>query len=135
MLQINKTLLDSKITEVQNKIKSLIIGLNEHIAYGAKVAEITAHYFAHGAYYGFDEAVKRFEWIDAKGTTKPAEGEVVIGKINFTDYVFCKYDATAEKWIDINQVEVTPVDPEAPVVEEATALIIHFFKYIETAHV
>lgn len=135
MLQIDKTLLRSKIATVKENITKLIIGLNEHVAYAAKVAEITSFYFSHGAEYGFDEAVKLFSWIDTKSAKRPSPGEVVLGKIDFTKYVLCTYDATSDKWTDVNApVAEIPVEGE-PTTETPEDLKVYFYKHIESEQI
>lgn len=130
MLQISKVDLLAKVEEIKTSVKALIIGLNEHIAYAAKVAEITATYYTDGAIYGFNEAVALFQWIDAKGTTKPAAGEVVVGKIDFKTYVLCTYDETTKKWTDINApAPQEPVEGEEPVV--LPDLEVFYYKHLE----
>jgi len=130
MLQISKELLLAKVEEVKNVIKALIIGLNEHVAYAAKVAEITATYYTDGAIFGFNEAVSLFQWIDAKGTKKPADGEMVVGKVNFNTYVLCTYDSITEKWTDINApAPEEPVEGAEPVV--VPDLEVFYYKHIE----
>lgn len=130
MLQISKELLLAKVEEIKTAVKSLIIGLNEHIAYAAKVAEITAMYYTEGALFGFKEAVALFQWIDAKGTQKPAAGEVVVGKVDFNTYVLCTYDETTKKWSDINApVPEEPVEGAEPVV--VPDLEVFYYKHLE----
>ncbi len=134
MLQISKAALLAKVEEIKTSVKALIIGLNEHIAYAAKVAEITATYFSDGAMFGFDEAVKLFQWIDAKGTQKPAAGEVVVGKVDFNTYVLCTYDETTKKWSDIN----APA-PEEPVEGEELVVLpdleVFYYKHLENEQI